>query len=77
VLSSELESCLNQAFQQARGARHEFVTVEHLLLAILDVPTVRDVKSMTPSVRGQPSRGEQLAAESHVDSCVFFTTVFT
>jgi ATP-dependent Clp protease ATP-binding subunit ClpA len=43
VLSSELESCLNQAFHQARSAHHEFLTVEHLLLAILDTPTVREV----------------------------------
>jgi ATP-dependent Clp protease ATP-binding subunit ClpA len=43
VLSSELESCLNQAFQGARSARHEFLTTEHLMLAILDAPTVREV----------------------------------
>ena len=43
MLSSELEFCLNQAFHQARGARHEFLTVEHLLLAILDAPKVREV----------------------------------
>jgi ATP-dependent Clp protease ATP-binding subunit ClpA len=43
MLSKELESCLNRAFQQARDARHEFLTVEHLLLAILDTPTVRKV----------------------------------
>jgi ATP-dependent Clp protease ATP-binding subunit ClpA len=43
VLSSELECCLNQAFHQARGARHELLTVEHLLLAILETPTVREV----------------------------------
>ncbi|HWW19381.1 MAG TPA: AAA family ATPase, partial [Steroidobacteraceae bacterium] len=43
VLSSELEFCLNQAFHQARTARHEFLTVEHLLLAILDAPKVREV----------------------------------
>jgi ATP-dependent Clp protease ATP-binding subunit ClpA len=36
VLSSELEICLNEAFQSAREARHEFMTVEHLLLAIID-----------------------------------------
>ncbi len=40
MLSSELEFCLNQAFLQAREARHEFLTVEHLLLAILDAPRV-------------------------------------
>jgi len=43
MLSNELESCLNQAFHQARIAHHEFLTVEHLLLAILDTPTVREV----------------------------------
>jgi len=43
VLSSELEYCLNEAFQGAREARHEFMTVEHLLLSILDTPKVREV----------------------------------
>ena len=43
MLSSELEFCLNEAFQAAREARHEFMTVEHLLLAILDTPKVREV----------------------------------
>ena len=36
MLSSELEICLNEAFQSARESRHEFMTVEHLLLALLD-----------------------------------------
>jgi len=43
VLSSELEICLNEAFQGARDARHEFMTVEHLLLAIIDTPKVREI----------------------------------
>jgi ATP-dependent Clp protease ATP-binding subunit ClpA len=43
VLSSELEICLNEAFQGAREARHEFMTVEHLLLAIIDTPKVREI----------------------------------
>jgi len=43
VLSNELEYCLNDAFRQAREARHEYLTVEHLLLAILDTPKVREV----------------------------------
>jgi ATP-dependent Clp protease ATP-binding subunit ClpA len=43
VLSNELEYCLNDAFQSAREARHEFMTVEHLLLAILDTPKVREI----------------------------------
>jgi ATP-dependent Clp protease ATP-binding subunit ClpA len=43
MLSSELEFCLNEAFQQARTKRHEYMTVEHLLLAIIDVPTVTEI----------------------------------
>jgi ATP-dependent Clp protease ATP-binding subunit ClpA len=43
LLSSELEYCLNEAFQKARDARHEYMTVEHLLLAILDTPRVREI----------------------------------
>jgi ATP-dependent Clp protease ATP-binding subunit ClpA len=43
VLSNELEYCLNDAFHQAREAHHEYLTVEHLLLAILDTPRVREV----------------------------------
>jgi ATP-dependent Clp protease ATP-binding subunit ClpA len=43
VLSNELEYCLNDAFHQAREARHEYLTVEHLLLAILETPKVREV----------------------------------
>ena len=42
MLSSELEFCLNQGFNRAREARHEFLTVEHLLLAIYDAPKVRE-----------------------------------
>ncbi|MGH9521765.1 MAG: Clp protease N-terminal domain-containing protein [Terriglobales bacterium] len=43
MLSGELELYLNHAFRQARGARHEFITVEDLLLAILEAPKVREV----------------------------------
>ena len=43
MLSSELEFCLNEAFQAAREKRHEFMTVEHLLLALIDVPQVIEV----------------------------------
>jgi ATP-dependent Clp protease ATP-binding subunit ClpA len=43
LLSSELEFCLNEAFQKARDARHEYMTVEHLLLSILDAPRVREI----------------------------------
>ncbi|MDJ0813260.1 MAG: ATP-dependent Clp protease ATP-binding subunit ClpA [Woeseiaceae bacterium] len=43
MLSSELEFCLNEAFQRARDSRHEFMTVEHLLLALLDIPKVHEI----------------------------------
>ncbi|HHH45591.1 MAG TPA: ATP-dependent Clp protease ATP-binding subunit ClpA, partial [Thiotrichales bacterium] len=36
MLSKELEQSLNLAFREAREKRHEFMTVEHLLLALLD-----------------------------------------
>ncbi|WP_288755451.1 Clp protease N-terminal domain-containing protein, partial [uncultured Pseudomonas sp.] len=36
MLNRELEVTLNLAFKEARSKRHEFMTVEHLLLALLD-----------------------------------------
>lgn len=36
MLNRELEQTLNEAFKEARSKRHEFMTVEHLLLALLD-----------------------------------------
>ena len=36
MLSKDLEATLNYAFKSARKKRHEFMTVEHLLLALLD-----------------------------------------
>jgi len=43
MLSKELEFTLNQAFKQARERHHEYMTVEHLLLALLDNPTAAKV----------------------------------
>jgi len=43
MLSSELEYCLNEAFREAREARHEFLTVEHLLYSLLGAARVREV----------------------------------
>ncbi len=52
MLSSELEYCLNEAFQRARDQRHEFMTVEHLLLALLDIPIVHEIlKACDSNVR--------------------------
>ena len=36
MLSKELEKALNESFKQARSQRHEYITVEHLLLALLE-----------------------------------------
>ena len=36
MLDRELEKTLSEAFNQASHNRHEFITVEHLLLALLD-----------------------------------------
>ncbi|MAL96747.1 MAG: ATP-dependent Clp protease ATP-binding subunit ClpA [Haliea sp.] len=36
MLNRDLELTLNEAFREARSRRHEFMTVEHLLLALLD-----------------------------------------
>ena len=36
MISEELEVSLHMAFVEARTARHEFITVEHLLLSLLD-----------------------------------------
>ncbi len=43
MLSKELEFTLNLAFKEAREKRHEFMTVEHLLLALLDNPAAEEV----------------------------------
>ncbi|WP_297528922.1 ATP-dependent Clp protease ATP-binding subunit ClpA [Thiohalobacter sp.] len=43
MLSKELEFTLNLAFKEARDKRHEFMTVEHLLLALLDNPAAAEV----------------------------------
>ena len=43
MLSHELESSLNAAISEARQRRHEYVTVEHLLAALLDNPSAAAV----------------------------------
>lgn len=43
MLDKDLELTLNNAFKEARANRHEFMTVEHLLLALLDNPSASRV----------------------------------
>jgi ATP-dependent Clp protease ATP-binding subunit ClpA len=59
MFSKELEVTISQAYQEARGNRHEFLTVEHLLLALLENPAARgildaceaDIESLARAVR--------------------------
>ena len=48
MLSRELEVTLNLAFKTARENRHEFMTVEHLLLALLDDASASRVLTTLP-----------------------------
>lgn len=57
MLSKELELSINRAFQYARTDRHEFVTVEHLLWALLDSPNV------IPVLKGCGANIEKLREE--------------
>ena len=43
MIAKELEASLHMAFVEARKQRHEFITVEHLLLALLDNPSAAEV----------------------------------
>jgi ATP-dependent Clp protease ATP-binding subunit ClpA len=64
MLSNELETCINKAYHQARAGRHEFLTVEHLLLAIAESPKVREI------LRACGAEPERLVGElaAHIDS---------
>ena len=60
MLSKEIESTLNQAFTNAHSKRHEFITVEHLLLALIDNATVKPIlqacKCDSMALRGELSQ---------------------
>ena len=43
MISQELEVTLHMAFVEARQQRHEFITVEHLLLALIDNPSASNI----------------------------------
>ena len=43
MIAQELEVSLHMAFVEARQKRHEFITVEHLLLALIDNPSAAEV----------------------------------
>ena len=57
MLSSELEASLNSAIQSARDARHQYITVEHLLTALLDNPAaLKVIKACGAEVSGLRER---------------------
>ena len=43
MISNELEFYLNEAFLNAQNKHHEFVTLEHLLLSLLDMPEISEI----------------------------------
>ena len=54
MLSSELEASLNNAIQSARDARHQYITVEHLLRALLDnPPALKAIKACGARAAGE------------------------
>jgi len=57
MIAQELEVSLHMAFVEARQKRHEFITVEHLLLALLDNPSAAEV------LRGCAANIEELRRE--------------
>ncbi len=77
MIAQELEVSLHMAFVDARQKRHEFITVEHLLLALLDNPTAAEVlracgadidelrKGLTQHIAEQTPR---IAADREVDT---------
>src|SRR5213080_428969 len=77
MIAQEIEVSLHMAFVEARQKRHEFITVEHLLLALLDNPTAAEVlracganmdelrKNLTQHIVEQTPR---IAADREVDT---------
>jgi len=77
MIAQELEVSLHMAFVEARQKRNEFITVEHLLLALLDNPTAAEVlracganmdelrKNLTQHIAEQTPR---IAADREVDT---------
>ena len=66
MIAQELEVSLHMAFVEARQQRHEFITVEHLLMALLDNPSAAEVLRSGSSGKLpliSPPAGEYLARE--------------
>ena len=61
MLSKDLEFSINLAFREARDRRHEFMTIEHLLLVLLDNPTAAEVLRACGAQLRRPLRVVQVS----------------
>ncbi len=66
MIAQELEVSLHMAFVEARQQRHEFITVEHLLLALLDNPSASEVLRACAAEHGRFAHApDQLHQRQH------------
>jgi len=68
MLSKDLEFSINLAFREARDRRHEFMTIEHLLLALLDIQRRRRFAGLRRSSGQTETRFADLYSRQHADS---------
>jgi ATP-dependent Clp protease ATP-binding subunit ClpA len=76
MIAQELEVILHQAFVGAREVRHEYITVEHLLLALLSSPTIApvlracgaDTTALRESLTGHVNKAPQAPANREVET---------
>src|SRR5690606_1575160 len=63
MFSKDLEYSIGQCYKRAREARHEYMTVEHLLLALLEnPPAVGDLRAWGADSPRRPAAPEQAVA---------------
>ncbi len=66
MIAQELEVSLHMAFVEARQKRHEFITVEHLLLALIDNPSRRRSPARLRRQDGHAAQGsDQFHRRAH------------
>jgi ATP-dependent Clp protease ATP-binding subunit ClpA len=77
MIDKALEQSINQAFQMARQYGHEYASVEHLLLALLDNPSGREVLEACGANRSQLERDLRKFLEEKIPSLGTAGTVNT
>ena len=68
MFSKELEFSIGQCYKQARESRHEFMTVEHLLLALLDNASATTVLKASGATATETSIAENSRMSSTSDN---------